>query len=367
MRILMTTDTIGGVWTFTQELAAGLLEHENDVLLVSFGRAPAAAQLAQCELLEQRFGRRFRYVAADVPLEWMEQNERVFEDGAYILGREAAVFAPEMVHTNQFCYGALDGCIPRVVTAHSDVLSWAKACRREPLEPTAWLQRYVEQVQAGLSTADAVVAPTQWMMNAAADSFALPKRRVVIPNGRSIRADFGHPRVLRAVTAGRLWDEAKGISILAEVKTAVPVVIAGDSGLNSAQGRGDVVSAHSLGQLDEQQMVQLLQQSALYLCLSLYEPFGLAPLEAALCGCAVIARDIPSLREVWDDAALFFKNAEELSAVLERLSRDAKFLEAARRRSFERSQDFSRERMVDRYCSLFQDVHREQMRSANVA
>ena len=26
MRILMTTDTVGGVWTFTQELAGGLLE-----------------------------------------------------------------------------------------------------------------------------------------------------------------------------------------------------------------------------------------------------------------------------------------------------------------------------------------------------
>ena len=367
MRILMTTDTIGGVWTFTQELTAGLLERNDDVLLVSFGRAPAAAQLAQCELLEQRFGRRFRYVAADVPLEWMEQNEGVFEDGAYILEREAAVFAPEMVHSNQFCYGALDGCIPRVVTAHSDVLSWAKACRREPLEPTAWLQRYVEQVQAGLSTANAVAAPTQWMMNAAADSFVLPKRRVVIPNGRSIRADFEYPRVLQAVTAGRLWDEAKGISILTEVKTAVPMVIAGDSDLNSAQRLGEARSAQNVGRLDEQQMVQLLQQSAIYLCLSLYEPFGLAPLEAALCGCALIARDIPSLREVWEDSALFFKNAEELSDLLDRLSRDAKFLGSARRRSFERSRLFSRERMIDQYCTLFQDVHREQMRSANVA
>ena len=33
--------------------------------------------------------------------------------------------------------------------------------------------------------------------------------------------------------------------------------------------------------------------------------FGLSALEAALSGCALVLGDIPSLREVWGDAALF--------------------------------------------------------------
>jgi len=37
-----------------------------------------------------------------------------------------------------------------------------------------------------------------------------------------------------------------------------------------------------------------------------YEPFGLAPLEAALSRCAIVANDIPSLREVWGSAAMYF-------------------------------------------------------------
>jgi glycogen(starch) synthase len=40
MRILITTDTIGGVWTFTQELTTGLLQAHCQVVLVSFGRLP---------------------------------------------------------------------------------------------------------------------------------------------------------------------------------------------------------------------------------------------------------------------------------------------------------------------------------------
>ncbi|MFL5224058.1 MAG: glycosyltransferase, partial [Microvirga sp.] len=36
-----------------------------------------------------------------------------------------------------------------------------------------------------------------------------------------------------------------------------------------------------------------------------YEPFGLAVLEAAQAGCALVLSDIPTLRELWDGAALF--------------------------------------------------------------
>jgi glycosyltransferase involved in cell wall biosynthesis len=38
---------------------------------------------------------------------------------------------------------------------------------------------------------------------------------------------------------------------------------------------------------------------------SLYEPFGLAPLEAANMGAALVLADIPTYRELWDGVALF--------------------------------------------------------------
>lgn len=352
----MTTDAVGGVWTFTQELAAGLLERGCSVRLVSFGRMPSAAQQQQCALLAERYPRRFAFVPSEIPLEWMQQNGRVIEQGSELLQREAALFAPDLIHSNQFCFGALDAGIPSVITAHSDVLSWAKACRPGGLEPSQWLDRYIAMVQAGLLAADAVVAPTQWMLHALAESFALPQRSAVVPNGRAISAPPASATTPRAVTAGRLWDDAKGIDMLAHVESPIPIAIAGES---SADTRASWMNSPALewkGQLSEAEMLRLFCESSIYLCLSKCEPFGLAALEAALCGCAVVARDIASLREVWGDAALYFRDASDLTALLRRLRDDPLLLRRARISANQRAQWFTRDRMVDGYLGLFGSV-----------
>jgi glycosyltransferase involved in cell wall biosynthesis len=367
MRLLITTDTAGGVWTFTQELATGLLQRDCSVLLVSFGRKPSAAQLRQCDTLRRDFRSSFRYVASEVPLEWMDANEKAFSVGAELLHREAAAFAPDLLHSNQFCYGAFPLNLPRVITAHSDVLSWAKACRNESLPDTQWLRNYIAQVQAGLASADAVVAPTRWMMSALEESFTLPECRAIVPNGRAVPATFDAPRILCAVTAGRLWDEAKGISILQHVKSPIPILIAGESQFDSARQTQLIGDSRAVGFLSEPQMLDLCRHSILYLCLSCYEPFGLAAVEAARSGCAVIARNIASQHEVWEDGALYFDDADSLSALLDQLSRSPQLLEQVRRRSFNRSQVFSRDRMIDNYLQLYEHVQMKFAKVENVA
>src|SRR5262249_40439508 len=63
----------------------------------------------------------------------------------------------------------------------------------------------------------------------------------------------------------------------------------------------------------EGQIVQTLGRSSIYAATSQYEPFGLAPLEAALSRCALVASDIPSFRELWDGAAVFFADNDAAS------------------------------------------------------
>ncbi len=96
-------------------------------------------------------------------------------------------------------------------------------------------------------------------------------------------------------------------------------------------------------------------QSKIYLCTSIYEPFGLAPLEAALCGCAVVANDIPSLREVWSDGALFFNCPESLADVMHTLQ-DPDELRQARARSSRRAQWFTAARMTEAYLAVFDSL-----------
>jgi hypothetical protein len=45
-RVLMTTDTIGGVWTFALELTAALQAYDIEVILAALGGEPSAAQRA---------------------------------------------------------------------------------------------------------------------------------------------------------------------------------------------------------------------------------------------------------------------------------------------------------------------------------
>jgi len=360
MRILMTTDTVGGVWTFAKELAAELLRNGCSVALVSLGRKPTGEQQAWAEAQQSEWGKRFRYDGLETPLEWMTENAGAFTEAAPRLEKIANEFGAELLLSSQFCFGALEFDIPRAVVAHSDVLSWAEQCRPEGLQKSEWLDTYCDLVQKGLDGADAVIAPTRWMMDALTQNFRVPSEQRVIANGigpcGKHRSD---KRPLQAVSAGRLWDEAKNLKLLEKVDSPIPLLIAGETEYGSASSGTQGEDVTLLGPLEHDRLMSLFAQSAIYICTSRYEPFGLAPLEAAMCGCAVLAFDIPSLREVWEDAALYFTGVDSLSSWLWRLSDHPWLLNEAREIAGSRAGEFSAERMAQGYVELFQSMMRE--------
>lgn len=356
MRILITTDTVGGVWTFTKQLSTELLARGHKVALVSFGRAPSLSQTEWAGEASASHGGAFSYTASEVPLEWMQENDGAYRDGALALIPVAKDFAPDVLLSSQFCFGRLPLPIPRVIVAHSDVLSWAAACRATPLPPSKWLAQYVRLVGEGLEAADAVATPTHWMLSALGAHFTLPQHAVVIHNGRSFTDDPipSESKKLQAVTAGRFWDEGKNLKLLNGFMSPIPIVIAGSFELESTGATIDSGCITLIGELSETDMRSLFCESAIYICTSLYEPFGLAPLEAALCGCAVLANDIPSLREVWgDECALFFRNKHDLTVLLNELADRGK-LACAQERSQRRARMFTGSRMAEKYLNLFE-------------
>ena len=356
MRLLMTTDTVGGVWTYTKDLTAELLKRGVAIALVTIGRVPSAVQREWLERTAAEWAGGFRWEVSEAPLEWMSNNERAYLDAEPLLLRVGREFGAQLLHSNQFCFGTLP--FPSVVVAHSDVLSWAAACRVR-MESSAWLDAYSQLVSRGLESADAVVAPTEWMLDALAFNFSLPARAQVIANGRSpgFSGQFSE-RKLQAITAGRLWDEAKNLKLLQEVRSPFPVLVAGEVEYESQTVATRPAATTMLGPLAEDDLLALFRESAIYLCTSQYEPFGLAPLEAALCGCAVVANDIESLREVWADGALYFDDASSLSALLARLACDSHLLVAAQRRSRRRAERYTAARMAEQYLGLYGTIAR---------
>ena len=354
MRLLITTDTVGGVWTYTKELTEGMLARDHSVMLVSFGREPSPDQRAWVRRIEAHATHAFRYLATRHPLEWMQLNSSCYSAAEPVLLQLIRSWRPDILHLNQFCFGALPTEVPKVVIAHSDVMSWSEACRGQLPANSTWFSHYRRVTSEGLAQAHAVVAPTRWMMKALCAHHAVAPHREVIANGRQLSKRIAaNPRKLQAVTIGRVWDEGKNIRVLEEIDSPMPVLVGGELALESepafASQRLDL-----LGQLSEEATLQLFAESSIYIVTSRYEPFGLAPLEAALSGCAIVAHDIPSLREVWGKAAYYFQSASALERLLHALHADSALLGRAALRAHTRAHAlFSRAGMIDAYLALY--------------
>ena len=68
MHVLVTADTVGGVWTYTLELVTGLVRRGVRVTLVSFGSIPEPCQTAWMEGLCN-----LDYRPTAFRLEWMQE------------------------------------------------------------------------------------------------------------------------------------------------------------------------------------------------------------------------------------------------------------------------------------------------------
>ncbi len=169
----------------------------------------------------------------------------------------------------------------------------------------------------------------------------------------SLREAAKQPFIL---TAGRFWDEAKNTVILERVAGGLqwPVLAAGDRGPLGLGERGGGAIGY-LGPLSPGILSNYLATASIYVLPSRYEPFGLSALEAAMCGCALVLGDIPSLREVWKDTAIFVAPddraglREALRGLIESASRRAEWASRAR----ERACFFTPEKMASEYCDLY--------------
>ena len=101
------------------------------------------------------------------------------------------------------------------------------------------------------------------------------------------------------------------------------------------------------GRLDDARVRGLLGDSAALIFPSLYEGFGIPPLEAMVNRCPVIASDIPPVREVCGDAALYFDphRADELAAGMRTILAEGETARQERvRRGNERAANFTWDR-----------------------
>ena len=347
-RILMTTDTVGGVWTYALELTRSLQAYDVEVLLATMGPYPTPAQREDAQSIPN-----LNLFKSDYKLEWMPECwSDVKRAGDWLLHLENRL-RPDLIHHNGYTHARLPWKAPTLVVGHSCVFSWWQSVHGD--EPPIEWERYKREVTAGLRAANVVVAPSASMLQALNTHYGSISKGRVIPNGRNPELFEPAEKQPFVLSAGRLWDAAKNIDGVAAIASELPwpLLVAGDF-----QNSSLTKEYQWLGSLSETELRKWFARASIYALPALYEPFGYTPLEAALCGCALVLGDIESLREIWRDAAVFVdpKDREALKNELLDLIKDKERRTEMSRRARERALEFTSARMAEKYLELYSEL-----------
>lgn len=313
--VLMTADAVGGIWTYALDLGADLRRRGFTVTLAVLG--PAAGGDRHREAADRGV------VVANTghQPDWLATDSAAVEAAGASVASLAQLLGADLIHVNHPALAA-DGRFDRPVVAvcHSCLATWWEAVRGGALpEDFRWRTALVAR---GLKAARAVVAPSRAFAEVTRRIYDLDAVPVVVPNGRASVAASEAKTAQVVFTAGRLWDKGKNVAILEGVAAHVSAPIEAAGSLSGPNGAAIAFSRiRALGPLDEAAMRARLAERPIYVSPALYEPFGLAVLEAAQAGCALVLSDIPTFREIWGDAAIFVPPSDEqaIAAAIERL------------------------------------------------
>src|SRR5215208_931917 len=243
LKVLMTADTVGGVWTYAIDLARALGDEGIQVALATMGGMASREQRREAASIA-----RLEFYESEYRLPWMAQPWADVKAAAKWLLDIAAQVAPDLVHLNEPVHASAEWNVPVISVAHSCVLSWWQAVWNTSA-PAAW-NRYQQEMREGLSNADAVVAPSAWMLQQLRRYYGIRDGRV-IANGRqpsSFEAGIKAPVIF---AAGRVWDPAKNLMALEPVADGLPwpIYVAGETQHPDGDESLQADHVHFLGRL----------------------------------------------------------------------------------------------------------------------
>ena len=237
-------------------------------------------------------------------------EQRTWPRGAYPAGAD-------ILHSPYFAL-PLARRLPTVVTIHDLIPMVLPEYRGGPqVRAYTWLQAIA------CRTADAILVDSEWSKRDVVRLLRAPPDRVhVIYLGVDERfsPDRSGPRPLNQPYVFYIggWDRRKNVMALVDafgqIMTERPelfLAIAGERGPNprffpdlraAAEPLGDRVIF--LGRISDEAKLAFYQHAELFVFPSLYEGFGLDPLEALACGCPVICSNAASLPEIVGDAGI---------------------------------------------------------------
>lgn len=349
--VFMTADAVGGVWPYAVDLAAGLAGHGVRTTLAVLGPAPDAEQRRAAKAVPG-----LTLIHADLPLEWLALSGAVVEAAGAVVAAMANNSGADVVHLNTPALGSEGGfTAPLVAAAHSDIATWWMAVKDGPMpDDFSWRAALTAR---GYKNAQAIIAPTTAFAEATRDAYALPEAPLTVHNGRSHAPGEPGPELADCVfTAGRLWDEGKGMAVLDRAAECIASLVVAAGPLSGPHGQSVRLGAvRALGRVDDAEIARRLAARPVFVSPSLYEPFGLAVLEASQAGCPLVLSDIATFRELWGGAAVFVDPGDDtaLADALQSLMLDPELRRELGVAAFERSRRYTVEATVARMLDIY--------------
>lgn len=348
----MSVDGVGGIWTYAVELCRALQKLGFHINLAYTGptltpwQREQLAHLPLVQLHEKTFGPEIT-------------DHETEEAGEWLLSL-AHRTASELVHLNGYTYAHLPWHVPTVVVAHSCVCSWWEAVKGEEIEGEVWKQ-HRRNVRKKLNAVDRIVTPTQAMLDTLRHYYGdLPKAQV-IPTACLGDPFYQRPKEEFLFCAAPRSNEAKNVMALERIASRLswPVHLASDPDAD----RGRRVNVVYEGEMPREELAERLSRAAIYALPAFYEPFGFTILEAALSQCALVVGDLPTLRELWGEAALYVDPYDDdaIAATLQQLIDNPKRCREMGHRAWIRALDFSPSHMATQYFHLYQSMLEEHL------
>ena len=239
----------------------------------------------------------------------------------------------------------LSKAVPRSIRKANFILADSENTRKDLLELMGVASERVEVLYAGVGES---FRPSDG--GRARARYGLPERFILSLGTLEPRKNFA--RLVRAFAILK-----RGLRSNNDLK----LVIAGRKGwlyeeifgaVEECGLEGDVIFP---GYVEDEDLPSLYSAAELFVYPSIYEGFGLPPLEAMACGTPVVASEAPPLPEVLGDAALFFSpyDEEAMASAMEKALLDEGLRLKLREKGFARSSQFSWEKSAQKLLEIY--------------
>ena len=161
-----------------------------------------------------------------------------------------------------------------------------------------------------------VITVSEFSKNEIKNWLKIPDDKIVIiynAVSESIKKNLSKPSINygKYILTVASLDPRKNIAMLVEayeqtgIENEIKLVLAGRSSPLFNMKFSEKILSNSVGYVSDEELVSLYENAIIFLYPSLYEGFGIPPLEAMSLGCPVILSDIPVFKEIFGDAACY--------------------------------------------------------------